>query len=160
MVTLACWAQVMPAPVTAQMSESTRSAVAADSLSLLLPLAGCIELSHFSPVCKIQVFQCDLMEWTGSTRAGCFTKHFFDLLADAKKRQSFMGSSKHPTFTLKILTQTSWLNIYNANMGCTGGHQKLIQIPNLFGCLQPDYLVMFSWFRWKGFPQGAFCKIP
>ena len=37
-------------------------ALAADSLSLLLPPAGCIELSRFSPVCLIQVFQCDLME--------------------------------------------------------------------------------------------------
>ena len=31
-------------------------------VSLLLPLVGCIKLSHFSPVCLIQVFQSDLME--------------------------------------------------------------------------------------------------
>ena len=157
MVTLVCWTQVMPALVTAQMSESTRSALAADSLSLLLPLVGCIELSYFSPGCLIQTFRSDLMEWTGNTRVfhkticwpfwGCKEHHHLSPFEEIRKDFEFG----------KVLGGPLNTPLFHLRFSIRRATQKLLQIQNQFWLL-PRHLVMFCGSAKKGFHRERFVK--
>ena len=112
----------------------------------------------------LPLFSCDpsLLVWfNGVNRehwGQVFHKTFFNLLADAEKRQSFRGSSKHPTFTLKILTQTGWLNIYNEKWGVQGPTKNLSKFKICLDSFKQTLWWCFHGSAQKGFHKERFVK--